>query len=56
MVKPILEREYRRELYESIEHDTLYKLIYSIKTNMKNVRHYENSYLHTSNNIVNVSK
>jgi hypothetical protein len=56
LVKPILEREYHYDLYILIENDELYKLISSIKTNMKNVRHYENTFLYTSNNIVSVSK
>lgn len=56
MIKPRLEREYRRDLYVSIENDKLYKLISSIKLNMKNIRNYENSFLYTSSNNISVSK
>jgi|AntAceMinimDraft_11_1070367.scaffolds.fasta_scaffold06716_5 hypothetical protein len=56
MIKPRLEREYRRDLYVSIENDKLYKLISSIKLNMKNIRNYENTFLYTSSNNISVSK
>ena len=56
MIKPRLEREYRRDLYVSIENDKLYKLISSIKLNMKIIRNYENTFLYTSSNNISVSK
>ena len=56
IIKPRLEREYRRDLYVSIENDKLYKLISSIKLNMKNIRNYENTFLYTSSNNISVSK
>ena len=47
IVKPILERSCRYNMFDSFQNNELYKLLLSIENNMSRVLHYKNTFLHT---------